>query len=431
MTYQEATKYLFESLPMYQRIGKSAYKADLENALAMDRHFLSPHERFRCIHIAGTNGKGSVSHMLAAVLQKAGFNTGLYTSPHLLDFRERIKINGKPVSKEYVCDFVSNNREVFEKLQPSFFEMSVFMAFCWFEAEQIDIAVIETGLGGRLDTTNIIHPEVSVITNIGMDHMQFLGNSLAEIAGEKAGIMKKGVPVVVGRTQEEINVVFTKKANELDCKLHYADHHFKPEYGMQNPDAGVSWHIKKPQNNRRFDLTIDLRGSYQKENLVTCLQTIEVLKAAKIKIPDHAIREGLENVSKLTGLMGRWQIVGHNPLQVCDIAHNQDGIKHIVEQIDQTPHKELHMVLGFVDDKNIGEIVSLLPHTARYYLCEPKIPRAMKLEELKSCFSLDYVAYSSVEEAYNEAYKQAGENDMIYIGGSAFVVSDFLQFKKI
>ena len=433
MTYKETLDYLYKALPMYQRIGSDAYKADLENAFRLDKHFNYPHRRFKTIHVSGTNGKGSVSHMLAAILQSAGYKTGLYTSPHLLDFRERIKINGRKISKGFVIEFTKKNKPVFEAIQPSFFEMTVFMAFEYFASSQIDIAVIEVGLGGRLDTTNIITPEASIITNIGFDHTRFLGNTIPEIAAEKAGIIKAGIPVVIGETQPETLDVFKKTAQNRHCEIFFADAHYKAGYALQNIDGTVDWKLITCFGWTFEKLTLDLRGMYQKKNLPVVLMTLWILKQKGISIDKKYIENGLRQVGRLTGLMGRWQITGFNPLIVCDIAHNTEGFIPVIEQIRATPHQDLYMVLGFVDDKNLEPIIKMLPEKARFYLCEPDIPRAMKLEILESLFrkkNLSYQSFQSVSEACNAAFTSSSPNDLIYIGGSTFVVADFLHWKK-
>ncbi|MBN1950446.1 MAG: bifunctional folylpolyglutamate synthase/dihydrofolate synthase [Bacteroidales bacterium] len=433
MTYDQTISYLFESLPMYQRIGHTAYKADLENAWELDRYFGHPHRKFKSLHVAGTNGKGSVSHMLAAVLQAEGYRVGLYTSPHLLDFRERVKINGEMISREFVCDFVEANRKKFEEVQPSFFEMSVFMAFCYFVSEKVDVAIIEVGLGGRLDTTNIIHPLISVITNIGLDHTRFLGDTLPEIAREKAGILKESVPAIIGRTDDRVREVFETKALQLHCPIHFADQEYRAEYSLQNTDASVCWHYLKREKNQKIEVTTDLAGFYQKENLGTVLTILDLLRKQDMPIAESSVDQGLKNVVKTTGLSGRWQVVAVNPLQICDIAHNEDGLQAVLQQLNNTAYKRLHLVLGFVNDKNLESIVRILPSDGAYYLCEPSIPRAMKMADLEPVFQragYSYRAFPNVGEAHQEALKLADPEDLIYIGGSTFIVADFLLSKK-
>jgi len=433
MTYKETLDYLYRSLPMYQRIGNAAYKADLENAFRMDEYFEHQHRYFKSIHVAGTNGKGSVCHMLASVLQSAGYKTGLFTSPHLLDFRERIKVNGKCIPRQFIIDFTNDHKPVLEEIHPSFFEMTVFMAFDYFKKSQVDIAVIEVGLGGRLDTTNLITPDMSVITNIGLDHTQLLGNTLQEIAREKAGIIKKDIPVVIGETQKEIKAIFTGLAEEKNCPIWFADEYYLPEYSFQNFNETVTWYFNTCYKWNFKELTLDLQGYYQKKNLSTVLMVLWILSSKGIRITRHKIVSGLREVIKTTGFQGRWQIIQHNPLIVCDTAHNKEGFEQVMKQIHLISCKNLFFVLGFVNDKHIDPIADLLPKTASYHLSEPDIPRAMKLNELESYFQkykLNYSRHNSVPEAYLSALDSASPNDLIYIGGSTFVVADFLAWKK-
>jgi dihydrofolate synthase / folylpolyglutamate synthase len=434
MNYNEAITYLLEALPMYQRIGSLAYKADLDNAFRLDKHFGFPHKAFKTIHIAGTNGKGSVSHMLASVLQYAGYKTGLFTSPHLLDFRERIRVNGQMISKNYITHFTEQNIHLFEEIKPSFFEMSVFMAFTFFAQQEVDIAVIEVGLGGRLDTTNVITPEVSVITNIGLDHTQILGNTLHAIAGEKAGIIKMTIPVVIGESQPETKPVFENTASLLNCPIFFADDEYIIDHQIHNSDGTASSSFSACPFWNFETIRHDLRGYYQRKNIPTVLFTLSLLqKNKKIQIkPDH-IRQGLLNVMKSTGLAGRWQTMGHNPLVICDTAHNAAGFAEVLLQIKDTPHNTLHIILGFVDDKEIEPIVSLLPSDAVYYLCRANVPRAMKTEILAGFFNRQNLinkTYNNVNEAFSDANLKASAEDLIYIGGSNFVVADFIAWKK-
>ncbi len=432
MNYDEALKYLYQAFPMYQHIGTAAYKADLNNAFALDEYFGQQHKMFKTIHVAGTNGKGSVSHMLASVLQSAGYKTGLYTSPHMLDFRERIRVNGIPVPEEFVADFASQHLEIFKKVRPSFFEMTVFMAFAYFVTEKVDIAVIEVGLGGRLDTTNIITPEVSVITNISKDHTQILGNSLKEIALEKAGIIKKDVPVVIGETYIETSPVFDEIAYKNKSTIYYADNYYRTEDPSRNPDGTVSYHFIKCPHWKLSDIAIDLKGEYQRKNLATLLMSLSVLEERGTTIGVSSLKDGLLHVIKNTKLQGRWQEISNNPLVVCDIAHNTGGIEIILEQIRKIQFKKLHMVLGFVADKDIYSIVNILPVQANYYLCQPNISRAKKVEELKMIFDefkLNNQKFLTVADAYKSAFDRVDKNDFIYIGGSTFVVADFLAWK--
>ncbi|MBN1598958.1 MAG: bifunctional folylpolyglutamate synthase/dihydrofolate synthase [Bacteroidales bacterium] len=432
MDYNQAIDFLYNSLPFYQRIGIAAYKADLENAYLMDAHFNKPHRNYKAIHIAGTNGKGSVSHILASVLQASGYKTGLYTSPHLLDFRERIKVNGIPVSKKFVTQFTNQNMNFFKRIKPSFFEMTVFMAFEYFAHENVDIAVIETGLGGRLDTTNIISPELSVITNIGMDHMQLLGDTTEKIAAEKAGIIKANTPVIIGDASSEIKKIFEKTAFQKGSSIYYADQIFKIVNSLQNTDGTISHYFPDDMNPGFHKLITDLRGMYQKKNIVTAIGALRILKSQGLKITHDSIRNGIGSVIKTTGLMGRWQVISFNPLIVCDIAHNADGLKETLAQIQNTAHKDLHLVLGFVNDKNLDEIFSLFPANASYYFCKPDIPRAARLEDIEKAamkFNLNYTTFEKVNPAFIKAQSEAVKEDLIYIGGSTFVVADFLRFK--
>lgn len=432
MDYSETLDFLFSKLPVYQRIGPAAYKDNLDNTVQLDDYFGNPHRRFKTIHIAGTNGKGSVSHMLAAVLQTAGYKTGLYTSPHLKDFRERIRINGEMIStaevNEWVKQFRINN--AVWNIDPSFFELTVAMAFDYFAKEHVDIAVIETGLGGKLDSTNIITPEISVITNIGLDHTAILGNTHEKIAFEKAGIIKAGIPAVIGVTQAETEKVFEEVSALKLAPLFFADKEYKINYSMTDLDGNQLMQVEK--NGKKVfgkQLKLDLRGLYQQLNLPAVLKTIELLIETGWDISENDIYEGLANTRKLTGLAGRWQVLGYNPLMVCDTAHNADGIKQIVRQIEQTPYEKLHIVLGLVNDKNHDNIIEILPAGAEYYFTKADIPRAMdekELAKIASEYGLNGSTYSSVTKAFDAAVENAGKNDMIFIGGSTFVVAEIL-----
>lgn len=406
MNYQQTLDYLFNQLPMYQRVGAAAYKVDLSNTHLLCEILNNPQNNFKSIHIAGTNGKGSTSHMLASILQEAGYKVGLYTSPHLKDFRERIKINGKVISEKKVVDFVEEYKTQFEKINLSFFEWTVGLAFDCFAEEQVDIAVVETGLGGRLDSTNVVNPEVSVITNIGIDHTQFLGETLEEIAFEKAGIIKLKTPVVIGETQEKTTDVFQKKAQEMNAKIYFAD-----------------------QENLELYKT-DLKGNYQQKNLKTCLATVQVLnKMGGWKLNENVVKKGLCNVVPNTGLLGRWQILQQKPMVVCDTGHNKSGVKEIMAQIEETSHKKLHMVVGFVNDKSIDEVLELLSINALYYFCKANIPRALNADELKEKAANKGIkgdSYSSVSKALSVAKDRAHSDDLIFVGGSTFVVAEVL-----
>lgn len=432
MNYKSTLDFLFSQLPMYQRIGQAAYKADLETTIAIDNYLKNPHKNFRTIHIAGTNGKGSVSHKLASVLQNAGYKTGLYTSPHLIDFRERIKINGKEISKDYVVEFVKTHKQLFSELKPSFFEMTVAMAFQYFADQNVDIAVIETGMGGRLDSTNIITPLVSVITNIGLDHTRFLGETIVKIAGEKAGIIKTGISVVIGQHIEDADKVFLSTAKEKNAPISFAEDNFNIDYSMQTLDGKQLFNIESKNTAIVSfpNLKIDLLGIYQKKNLITCLQTINILKQQGVEISIENIYTGLKNVAKNTGLQGRWQITGINPRIVCDTAHNKEGIAEIVSQISQTAYKKLHMIIGFVNDKNVRSVLELLPKGASYYFTKAKIPRSLPVNELfkvASKVGLSGNQYPDVAKAVKTAIENADKDDMIYIGGSTFIVADYLE----
>ncbi|HRX31495.1 MAG TPA: folylpolyglutamate synthase/dihydrofolate synthase family protein [Tenuifilaceae bacterium] len=425
MNYQETIEYLYSSLPIFQRVGKAAYKADLGNTLALDEHFNHPHRKFKSIHIAGTNGKGSTSHMTAAILQKAGYKVGLYTSPHLRDFRERIRINGEMIPKDEVTEFVNLNKDFFDKLKPSFFEMTVALAFNYFAKENIDIAVVEVGLGGRLDSTNIINPMISIITNIGLDHTDLLGDTLEKIAVEKAGIIKPNVPVIIGSTQPETTNVFKNKAKENNASITFADQVVTVKNYIPISDNLQRFEMEYKGNN--LNIETDLLGHYQRFNIPPVLVCVDLLKEMGMNIPDSSIYEGLKTVKSTTGLMGRWQILGKNPTIVCDTGHNTDGIKLVTEQIQKATFKNLHMVIGMVADKNIDGILALLPKNAIYYFTQAKIPRALnslKLKEKAETFDLKGKAYSSVSDAFAAAKKAASNSDLIFVGGSTFIVAE-------
>jgi dihydrofolate synthase/folylpolyglutamate synthase len=403
MNYPETLDYLFGQLPMYQRIGNAAYKANLDNTYRLSELLNHPEKQFKSVHIAGTNGKGSTSHMLASVLQEAGYKVGLYTSPHLKDFRERIKINGEMISESEVIDFVEEYKNEFEKIQLSFFEWTVGLAFYSFANQKVDIAIVETGLGGRLDSTNIITPEVAVITNISMDHTQFLGDTLAKIAAEKAGIIKSTIHVVIGETQLEIKSVFIEKAKQLNAPIQFAD-----EFPIREYES-------------------DLKGIYLQKNKKTVVATIQILQKIGWKITENHIKKGLLNVVNNTGLMGRWQVLNNQPLTVCDTGHNEAGIRLILAQINQQSFEKLHVVLGVVNDKDITNILQLLPKNAIYYFCQAKIPRALDvriLAEKATAIGLSGTTFPSVDAAYKAAQKNTTTNDMIFIGGSTFVVAE-------
>lgn len=404
MNYQETLDFLFGALPMYQRMGKAAFKKDLTNTILLCEALDNPHKAFKSVHVAGTNGKGSSSHMIASVLQEAGYKVGLYTSPHLKSFTERIRVNGEAISEEAVVDFVANNKKAIESIQPSFFEMTVCMAFHQFAKEQVDIAIIEVGLGGRLDSTNIISPEICLITNIGLDHTDMLGDTLGAIAIEKAGIIKQEVPVVVGETHPETETVFRDIATQRNASITFAD-----------------------QQAQELEYTLDLKGNYQQRNVVGVLQLLRQMTQAGWHISDNAIRSGLLRVVKNTGLKGRWQLLPGNTLTICDTGHNLEGIKLIVDQINETNYNELYLVLGFVNDKNVAGVLSLLPKEAQYIFCQANVPRALPLKELKEQvqpmgLKAEYIA--DVNEALGNAKTKANESDFIFVGGSTFVVAE-------
>lgn len=404
MNYQETLNWMFNQLPMYQLQGASAYKKDLTNAHLLSNHLSHPEKNLKCIHVAGTNGKGSTSHMLASILQEAGYTVGLYTSPHLRDYRERIKINGQEISEEFVCDFINTHKTFFEANDMSFFEMTVGLAFDYFAKERVDIAIIEVGMGGRLDATNIITPMISVITNIALDHTQFLGNTLEAIAFEKAGIIKPEIPVVVGEYTLETKPVFEAKAKENQSEIYFASDLIHQRYSS------------------------DLIGDYQRHNKKTVLQTIAILNSQKeFKIYETDIKSGLLNVVKNTGLQGRWQQLGESPKIICDTAHNKNGLEIVMNQIQKEPFDTLHIVLGVVNDKDLDEVLPLFPTNAIYYFCKPNIPRGLAakiLQEKAQNFSLKGEVYDSVSNAYAQAKNIATKNDFIYVGGSTFVVAE-------
>jgi dihydrofolate synthase/folylpolyglutamate synthase len=419
---------------MFHRIGPAAYKNSLDNTLLMDAFFGHPHRNFKSIHVAGTNGKGSVSHMLAAVFQKAGYKTGLYTSPHLVDFRERIKVNGEMISKDEIVEWVEKYavKGNLWNIEPSFFELTVALAFDFFSRQQVDIAIIEVGLGGRLDSTNIIFPEISVITNISYDHTQLLGDTLEKIAFEKAGIIKTGVPVVIGETHPETRGVFDHIAQAKNAEIFYADEKFKTDYSMLGINGKQVLTVLKDEKPVFPGLQIDLHGIYQQKNVPTVLQTLDIMRNLGWKISDEAIYNGLSDAAGITGLLGRWQIIGNNPLVVCDTGHNEEGIKIVTEQIHNTAYKKLHMVFGVVADKDLKRILQLLPNDAYFYFTKANLPRALNEQELMiqaAEFGLKGESYPSVIEAFETAKMKAGKNDLIFIGGSTFVVAEILQQK--
>ena len=429
MTYEEILDWMYRQIPMYQRQGKAAYKIDLETTEKLDAWFGHPHRNFKVIHVAGTNGKGSVSHILASVLQSAGYRTGLYTSPHLKDFRERIRVNGKMAEKDFVVDFINRYKDYFERVKPSFFEMSVTMAFQYFKERQVDVAVIEVGLGGRLDSTNIVHPDVSVITNISLDHTRFLGHTLKAIAGEKAGIIKSGRPVVVGESQPETAPVFNAKARECNASIYFADQEYSVEPMEKEKPEEAIYRVSRGGELLFEQLTTDLTGSYQGKNIATVLKSIDVLNSLGYDLNRNSVLEGLANVKKNTSLLGRWHILGQSPLIICDTAHNEAGLGWNLRELKSMETGRLHFVLSFVNDKDLDAILPLFPQNARYYFTKADIPRALNEQELQekaATYNLKGDSFSTSGDALQEAKRRAQSDDLIYVGGSTFLVSEVI-----
>ncbi|MFD2568079.1 bifunctional folylpolyglutamate synthase/dihydrofolate synthase [Pseudotenacibaculum haliotis] len=402
MTYLETVNWMFSQLPMYQRQGKTAFKKDLTNSIAFSEKLHNPHFKFKSIHVGGTNGKGSTSHMIASILQEAGYKVGLYTSPHLKNYTERIRINGEEMSKQYVVDFIAEQKSFLEQQKLSFFEMTVGMAFHYFAEEQVDIAVIEVGLGGRLDSTNIITPEISVITNIGLDHTQFLGETLPEIAYEKAGIIKPSIPVVIGERQKEVEKVFTEKSSQTNSEILFASDSYE-------------------------DYKTDLLGSYQKKNANTAVKAVSCLN--DFQVDEESISKGLKNVVKNTSLKGRWQVLNTSPKVVCDTAHNKEGLSYVMSQLNNEKYDQLHVVLGVVNDKKLDQVLNLFPKNAKYYFCRPNIPRGLDAQELERNskeYDLMGEVFNSVSEAYGEALSRSSNSDLVFVGGSTFVVAEVI-----
>ena len=426
MNYQETLEWMYQQLPMYQRIGAAAYKADLNNTIALLDMLGNPHQHFKSVHVAGTNGKGSTSHMLASIFQEAGYKTGLYTSPHLRDFRERIRINGEMISEDRVVEFIAQHQSEFEHMELSFFEMTVGMAFDYFANEQIDIAIVEVGMGGRLDSTNLITPELSVITNIGLDHVQFLGDTLEKIAHEKAGIIKEGIPVVIGETQSETHQVFEDKAAECHSPIFFADQIFDCDKIHIESLTQQEYDIWKNSELYLEACSIPLMGNYQQKNLATVMCAIDQLRE-KFELSDDDIRDGVANVIRNTHLMGRWQILNEDPLTIADTGHNVDGIREVVSQLAEMTYNRLHFVIGMVNDKDIDHVLQLLPHNCEYYFCKADIPRGLDANILaEKAFELGLRGnvYSSVRDAYKSAVNAARFDDVIFIGGSNFIVAE-------
>ncbi len=424
MNYEETLHYLYHSAPLFQHIGSAAYKEGLETTHRLDAYFGHPHWQFRTIHVAGTNGKGSCSHTLAAILQAAGYKTGLYTSPHLIDFRERIRINGIPVSQAFVTEFVEKHRRFFEPLHPSFFELTTAMAFHCFAQDQVEVAVIEVGMGGRLDCTNIIRPDLCLITNISFDHVQFLGNTLSKIAAEKAGILKKGVPAVIGETNSETKPVFLARAREVDAPIRFAEE----ERLLCSYAAGKDGKYRY-QTADYVNLEGELGGWCQPNNTNTLLSAIRLLKQIGYRLTETDVRQGFAHVSEMTGLMGRWQKLGDSPTLVCDTGHNVGGITYIAEQLKHQPCERLRLVIGTVNDKDVRGMLALLPRDATYYFTQATVARALpgnELQELALQVGLQGNSYPDVPSAVAAARREASPNDFIFVGGSTFIVADLL-----
>jgi dihydrofolate synthase/folylpolyglutamate synthase len=426
MTYQETIDYLFAQLPMFTRVGASAFKANLDNTIELCALLNNPQNQFKSIHVAGTNGKGSTSHMLAAILQTAGYKTGLYTSPHLKDFRERIRVNGQMIGQQAVIDFVADYQHDFERIQPSFFEMTVALAFDYFAKEKVDIAVIETGLGGRLDSTNIITPLLSVITNIGWDHMNILGDTLPQIAGEKAGIIKPNIPIIIGERQDEVADVFINKAKEQHAPIVFASDIYETK--IKGGDDNLR-EVELSSANETLTLMLDLTGSYQLKNIKTVLATVNELRAQGFTITNDHIKTALRQVKNLTGLHGRWETLSTSPLTICDTGHNPDGIAEVLKNIANIKYQQLHFVIGMVNDKDGAKVLSMLPKDAIYYFCKPDMPRGLEAETLQQKaaeFGLTGNAYPSVKEALKAAKNAAQSADLVFVGGSTFVVAEII-----
>ena len=429
MNYTECLAYLYNSLPMYQRVGAAAYKANLDNMVALMEHMKHPEKKFQAIHVAGTNGKGSVSHNLASIYHEAGFKTGLYTSPHLKDFRERIRLSGEKIPQRYVLEFTKKYKSLFDEIRPSFFEMTVAMAYWYFAKKQVDIAIIEVGMGGRLDSTNIITPQLSIITNISLDHTQFLGSTVEDIAKEKGGIIKEGVPVIIGETQPKTAEIFIQIAREKNAPIFFADQLYQTRREktlLEKDGFWMTFGVKSIDNICRRYVT-PLTGLYQLNNFRTVLSACRIV--GKTRFSDGSIKDGITNCITNTGLLGRWQVLNQQPLCIADIGHNAAGIQYVAEQFSIIQHNKLYIVLGVVNDKDVSQILSLLPKNAQYYFCKANIPRGLDAEELQSKaleFGLNGKAYASVKRAYNAAKKTARKNDLVFVGGSTFTVAEVL-----
>ncbi len=427
MTYQETLDYLYAQLPMFSRVGAAAYKVDLHNTIELCNAIGNPQHRFKSIHVAGTNGKGSTCHMLAAILQQAGFKTGLYTSPHIKEFGERIRVNGKMIRQEFVTDFVARTKDLSERVQPSFFELTVAMAFQYFADEKVEIAIIETGLGGRLDSTNIIHPILSVITNIGYDHMNILGNTLEEIAWQKAGIIKQDTPVVIGEILPKTYPVFVKEANEKEAKMVLAQTEFFAQY-LEPTGNLLFCNVKEISTNTVEKLSLDLNGIYQAKNICTVLSAIKILRTLGLTISESHLHSGLQHVKAVTGMRGRWDVVAENPTLILDVAHNQDGIQQVLKQLNiDYPKANLHFVLGFVRDKDVEHVLDLFPANAHYYFTNAHIPRALphlELQAMAAKRNLNGTGFDDVNDAIAAARQDAHTNDVIMVCGSFFIIGE-------
>ena len=429
MNYKQAIEYLYSKAPMFTHVGKSAYKDNLNNSIKLNHYFKQPHKAYKTIHVAGTNGKGSVSHTLAAILQDAGYKVGLYTSPHLKDFRERIKINGIQISENDVINFIEQNQAIIEAIQPSFFEITTFLAFEYFKHQQVEVAVIETGLGGRLDTTNLIQPILTIITNIGLDHTDLLGNSIEAIAKEKAGIIKKNTPLVIGEHQATIDQIFVNYADNLDATFYFADDDYKVKTAFITQNQLLQLEVYKNEKLFLPGLKFQLLGKYQNRNIPCILKAVELLIEQGFQISEQNIFRAFRSVIDITGLYGRWQILHTHPLTVCDIGHNYHGLKWNLEQLAEINKEKIYFVLGFVKDKDIENILTLFPADANYVFTQAAIPRALAADQLKALAEqkgISGVAIPKVKDAYQYALQQVQKNDIIYIGGSTFVVAEML-----
>ena len=428
MNYNETLDFLFTSMPSFQRVGGDAYKPGLERITSFCQHLGNPQRNFYTIHVAGTNGKGSVSHMLASILQQAGYRTGLFTSPHLTDFRERIRVDGEMIPKQKVVNFVDKHESKMRELDLSFFEMTAAMAFDYFDQSDVEVAVIETGLGGRLDATNLIVPILSVVTNIGMEHTEFLGDTIEKIAAEKAGIIKKSVPVVIGQRSDEYNHVFEGRAAELHSRVIYAEEAWQLNAVEHFDDDNQHFSLTRMRDNRTYELDVDLLGDYQRHNIVTACAAADFLaEETPLTISRRAFRQGLATVVETTGLMGRWQVLGHEPYMVCDTGHNADGIKYVAKQLEDLECDRLFCVIGFAKEKDLNKIIGLLPRKAHYIFTRAQIDRARNIEDIAAAadaIGLDYECVATVREAILHAKSLAGTDDAIFIGGSNFVVAE-------